>query len=96
MTHLLDAAGITASGRWVSFTSYTGYRWSLSLKEARSGTLAWRMNSGILSPAHGFPVRLVSPGHRGFQWVKWVTEVQVLANMDIGQWGAIFTSGLRP
>ncbi len=92
---LLDAAGLTESGRWVSFRSQSGYRWSLSLEEARKATLAWRMNQEFLSPGHGFPVRLVAPGHRGFQWVKWVTEVQVLPEADFGQWGAIFASGLR-
>ena len=95
VAYLLDAAGITASGRWISFRSQSGYRWSLSLEEARQATLAWRVNRALLTPAHGFPVRLVAPGHRGFQWVKWVTEVQVLPEADLGQWGAIFTSGLR-
>lgn len=95
MAYLLDAAGITASGRWVSFRSQSGYRWSLSLEEAQNAMLAWRLNRELLSPAHGFPVRLVAPGHRGFQWVKWVTEVRVLSEADLGQWGAIFTSGLQ-
>ena len=26
---------------------------------------------------HGSPVRLVAPGKRGFQWVKWVDRVQL-------------------
>ncbi len=95
MAYLLDTAGVTASGRWVSFRSQSGYRWSLSLEEAPKAMLAWKLNRELLSPAHGFPVRLVAPGQRGFQWVKWVTEVRVLPEADLGQWGAIFTSGLR-
>lgn len=95
VSHLIDSAGILDSGRWVGFTSVTGYRWSLTLEEARKATLASRLNGELLTPAHGFPVRLVSPGNRGFQWVKWVSEVNVLSEMDLSQWGAIFTSGLR-
>ncbi|WP_367281021.1 molybdopterin-dependent oxidoreductase, partial [Thermoflexus sp.] len=41
------------------------------------------------------PMRLVAPGRRGFQWVKWVVEVEVLSAPDPGQWIAIFLSGLR-
>ena len=95
VAHLLDAAGPLKAGRWVSFRSLSGYRWSYSLEEARNLTLAWRMNHELLSPGHGFPVRLVAPGHRGFQWVKWVDEILVLPEADLGQWGAIFSSGLR-
>ncbi len=95
VAHLLDTAGPFTSGGWVSFRSLSGYRWSLSMEEARNATLAWRMNNEPLSPAHGFPVRLVAPGHRGFQWVKWVNEIRVLPEADFGQWGAIFASGLR-
>jgi DMSO/TMAO reductase YedYZ molybdopterin-dependent catalytic subunit len=43
---------------------------------------------------HGAPLRLVAPGRRGFMWVKWVTEVRVLREADLGQWIVIFTSGL--
>lgn len=95
VAYLLDAAGIAAAGRWISFRSQSGYRWSLRREEARKAVLAWKLNRELLTPAHGFPVRLVAPGQRGFQWVKWVTEVQVRSDADLGQWGAIFTSGLR-
>jgi DMSO/TMAO reductase YedYZ molybdopterin-dependent catalytic subunit len=30
-----------------------------------------------LSAGHGYPVRLVAPGRRGYQWVKWVTHIEV-------------------
>lgn len=91
---LLDMAGAEPASRYVSFCSLTGYRWSLSLAEARKAMLALHLDDRPLTPAHGAPVRLVIPGHRGFQWVKWVTEMRVLAAPDPGQWGAIFTSGL--
>ena len=40
---------------------------------------ALRWASLVLAPletGHGFPVRLVVPGRRGFAWVKWVASVE--------------------
>ena len=33
----------------------------------------------LLSPGHGFPLRLVAPGRRGFWWVKWVERIETSA-----------------
>jgi DMSO/TMAO reductase YedYZ molybdopterin-dependent catalytic subunit len=78
----------------VSFVSVTGYRWSLPLHEAADALLALKVGSEALSHGHGAPARLVAPGRRGFQWVKWVREVRVLTAQDWRQWSLIFTSGL--
>ena len=90
---LLDAAGVEPGARWVRFRSVTGYRWSLPLAEARGALLATRVDGEPLSHGHGAPARLVAPGRRGFQWVKWVVAVEALERPDYGQWAAIFTSG---
>ena len=94
VSDLLTAAQATPDARYVSFRSVTGYRWSLSLDEANKALLALKVEDSPLSAGNGGPLRLVAPGHRGFQWVKWVTEVRVLDQADAGQWAAIFTSGL--
>jgi DMSO/TMAO reductase YedYZ molybdopterin-dependent catalytic subunit len=78
----------------VSFVSATGYRWSVPLSEARSLMLATHVGGVALDHGHGAPLRLVAPGRRGFQWVKWVREVRVMEGEDLGQWAVIFTSGL--
>ena len=39
-----------------------------------AGDARWR---SAPSHGHGFPARLVAPGKRGFEWVKWVTSIQV-------------------
>jgi DMSO/TMAO reductase YedYZ molybdopterin-dependent catalytic subunit len=91
---LLDQVKPTANAVAVSFVSVTGYRWSLPLAEARANLLASHVGGELLTHGHGAPLRLVAPGRRGFQWVKWVTEIEVLTAADYGQWLVIFTSGL--
>jgi DMSO/TMAO reductase YedYZ molybdopterin-dependent catalytic subunit len=92
---LLAEAGVDASARFVSFVSATGYRWSLPLEEAQHALLATHVGGEALSHGHGAPLRLVAPGRRGFQWVKWVVQIEVTPTADFGQWHVIFTSGLR-
>jgi hypothetical protein len=36
------------------------------------------------------------PGHRGFQWVKWVTRVEVHAEADLGAAASTVWSSLTP
>lgn len=90
---LLDAASPRSAARWVSFISVTGYRWSLPLEEAREALVATHVGGERLSHGHGSPARLVAPGRRGFQWVKWVETIEVRTSPDYRQWIAIFTSG---
>ena len=91
---LLDTVEPTDEARWVRFHSVTGYRWSLPVEEARDALLATHVDDEALSHGHGFPLRLVAPGRRGFQWVKWVDRVELTRRRDPGQWVAIFVSGL--
>jgi len=91
---LLDAAAVDDAASWVQFRSVTGYRWSLTIDEARDALLATHVDGERLSHGHGFPLRLVAPGRRGFQWVKWVTEVRVTKRRELGEWVAIFVSGV--
>ena len=78
---------------YVRFVSVTGYRWTLPLSEATDALLATRVGGDRLSHGHGAPLRLVAPGRRGFQWVKWVTRVEVRANRDPAQWIVTLVSG---
>ena len=93
---LLAQAGALPEAGWVSFVSVTGYRWSLPSAEAREALLATQVGEEALSHAHGAPARLVAPGRRGFQWVKWVVRVEALTAPDPGQILAIHTSSFTP
>jgi len=78
---LLARAG--ARGDHVSAVSVTGYRWSFSADDDRL-LLATHVGGEPLSHGHGAPVRLVAPGRRGFQWVKWVVRLEVRDTPDLG------------
>ena len=59
---------------------------------SRAALLATHTGEEPLSYEHGFPLRLVAPGRRGFEWVKWITRVEVLTEPDPGEVFSIFTS----
>ena len=81
---LLEEAGVRPGARHVRVISRTGYRWSFSLADARGLLLATRVGGEPLSHGHGAPCRLVAPGRRGFQWVKWVERGEVHEDPDPG------------
>lgn len=93
---LLERAGALSGAGWVRFVSTTGYRWSLPLDEAAAALLATHVGGEPLSHAHGAPARLVAPGRRGFEWVKWVVWIEVLTAPDSGQVLSLFTSSFTP
>jgi DMSO/TMAO reductase YedYZ molybdopterin-dependent catalytic subunit len=93
---LLDEAGIRDDGAHVRVVSHTGYRWGFALADARDLLLATHVGEEPLSHGHGGPCRLVVPGHRGFQWVKWVTRVEVHADADLGAAASTVWSSLTP
>jgi DMSO/TMAO reductase YedYZ molybdopterin-dependent catalytic subunit len=80
---LLERAGVDPGARHVSIASVTGYRWSFDVTEARNLLLATHVADAPLSYEHGAPVRLVVPGARGFEWVKWVTRIEVRRDPDV-------------
>ena len=80
---LLERAELLDSAASVTFTSVTGYYRRFSLDEAGRYLLATRVGGERLSHSHGFPVRLVAPGKRGFEWVKWIDRIEV---NDTSKW----------
>jgi len=92
---LLDAAGVGDDARYVRFVSVTGYRWSLPVGEARDALLSTHVGDERLTHGHGAPARLVAPGRRGFQWVKWVGRIEVRRRADPAQWVVTLVSGLE-
>ena len=56
--------------------SATGFSRRFPISDASSMLLATRVGGIPLSGGHGFPVRIVAPGRRGFWWVKWVEGLE--------------------
>ena len=83
MTRLLELAGPLADARHLRVVSRTGYRWSFSLEDAGALLLATRVGGEPLSHDHGAPLRLVAPDRRGYQWVKWITRVELTSDSDL-------------
>jgi len=82
------------SASHVRVISHTGYRWSFSLDDAEHLLLATHVGDEPLSHGHGAPLRLVAPDRRGFQWVKWVTEIELCDGPDPGAIVSTVTSWL--
>jgi hypothetical protein len=55
--------------------SVTGWSTIVTADEARTALLATGVAGQPLPLANGAPARLVVPGRRGLDWVKWVTQV---------------------
>ncbi len=72
---VLDRAG--ARGEAATVVSMTGHRWTFPTHELREALLATHVGGEALAPGHGYPVRLVVPGRRGFQWIKWVARIEL-------------------
>lgn len=77
---LLEKHGGAQSGaRYVAFYSVDGYTVSQPLEEVlRADTLlAFRMNGAELPMRHGYPVRVLIPGHYGEENPKWLTRIEL-------------------
>lgn len=75
LDRLVDPQGAAS----VVVRSATGYQRRFPTRDLSRVWLAHRLGGAPLSPGHGFPVRLVAPGRRGFWWVKWVVEIETSA-----------------
>ena len=88
LAEVLRAAGVAEqAGLHVAFTACDAmavagqpiYQVSIPLEKALAGEvlLAWAMNAEPLTPQHGFPLRVVVPGHAGVRSAKWLAAVTV-------------------
>lgn len=87
---LLERTGIAPGARRAVFHCADGYYVSIYLKELleREAFLAYRVN-GEEMPKFGYPLRLVAPGKYGYQWAKWVTAIELVADERKGYWARL-------
>jgi DMSO/TMAO reductase YedYZ molybdopterin-dependent catalytic subunit len=81
LASLLRAAGIRAGASQLLCTSVDGFTSGTPVQtvmDGRDALLAVAMNGTALPVAHGFPVRLVTPGLYGYvSACKWITDIEV-------------------
>ena len=77
LSELLNDVGPSDASRSITVRSVTGYYRRFGLGDAPGLLLATHVTGEPLSHGHGAPVRLIAPGRRGFDWVKWVTEIEI-------------------
>ena len=77
LSDVIAASAPTSSASRATVTSVTGHAWSFDLDEVGDVLLATHVGDEPLSAGHGYPLRLVAPGRRGFQWIKWVVRIEV-------------------
>ena len=89
LAHLLDLAGPTAAATAVRFTSFDGtYTESLTLEQARRPDVlvALRMLDGPVSHDHGGPARLFVAPMYGYKSLKWLSGIELTADVVPGYW----------
>jgi DMSO/TMAO reductase YedYZ molybdopterin-dependent catalytic subunit len=76
---LLDQAGLDPGAGLIRLRGFSGYFGDFTLPEAAEVVLATHVGGQLLEHWHGYPVRAVAPSRRGWFWIKWLTDVEVLA-----------------
>jgi DMSO/TMAO reductase YedYZ molybdopterin-dependent catalytic subunit len=80
LADLLDKAGVKAGAQGVRFVSFDGeYTEALTMDQARRDDVivAYEMEGGPISDAHGGPVRLYVAPMYGYKSCKWLERVEV-------------------
>ena len=77
LADLLETVQPTAPIQSLTIRSTTGYNRRFGLDQASDYILAYQAAGQPLKPGNGYPLRLVTPGQRGVNWVKWVSAISL-------------------
>jgi DMSO/TMAO reductase YedYZ molybdopterin-dependent catalytic subunit len=85
---LIEQAGPLPAAHHVFLRCVDGYTDSIPLDFAmRPQTLlAYQMNGEPLTSKHGFPLRLLTPGKYGMKHPKWIIEIELMGDEQLGFW----------
>ena len=86
---LLAMAGLQAGGTWVAFKARDGYEESLPVSVIQGAPeifVAYELDGSPLPEAHGYPARMLIPGHYGMKGPKWLDSISVVSQETGGYW----------
>ena len=75
---LLTRAEVQGETIGITLTDVSGYTASFTPAEASEILLATHVGDQVLDHQHGYPLRAVVPSRRGWHWVKWLTEIEII------------------
>jgi hypothetical protein len=78
LKQLLAQTQIRAEAKGIILRGVQDYTAPFSLAQADEILLATHVSGEVLNHSHGFPLRAVVPSRRGWHWVKWLTEIEVI------------------
>jgi hypothetical protein len=78
LVDLLSRAHIRPNALGTVLRGIQDYTAPFTLAQAEEILLATYVSGEILNHVHGFPLRAVVPSRRGWHWVKWLTEIEVI------------------
>lgn len=86
---LLAMAGPRSQGTWVAFHARDGYSESLPMSLVQGAPeilVAYELDGAPLPVGHGFPARMVIPGHYGMKGPKWLDSITLVGAESGGYW----------
>lgn len=78
LIELLAQAQIRPEAIGIVLRGTSDYTAPFTLAQAQEILLATHVGKEVLNHSHGFPLRAVVPSRRGWHWVKWLTEIEVI------------------
>jgi DMSO/TMAO reductase YedYZ molybdopterin-dependent catalytic subunit len=86
---LIAMASPRPQGTWVAFKARDGYSESLPMSLVQGAPeiiVAYELDGAPLPMNHGFPARMVIPGHYGMKGPKWLDSIDVVSQESGGYW----------
>ena len=78
LAELLTGAQLRPEAVGIVLRGVADYTAPFTLTQAEEILLATYVGEEVLNHVHGFPLRAVVPSRRGWHWVKWMIEVEVV------------------
>ena len=86
---LVAMTGPKPEGTWVAFSARDGYTESLQLSLVNGAPeilVAYDLDGAPLPTSHGYPARILIPGHYGMKGPKWLDRIDLVNHETGGYW----------